>query len=150
MMFKCCDCGHLFEDGEQATWIEPHGEPMSGCPVCHSSAEIVDQCARCREWEDADHIYHGWCAECLRDTVCYQMFFDYCEAYKKHGHLDSFVMMYFFDMDAPKNPTEEFHELMVKVYWQKVKEFDFINDCLAFIEEDYREYAEWLNKREVK
>ena len=156
MMLKCDNCGHLFEDGEQAVWEERHGldtppyEKWDGCPLCRGSYEQVYQCKECGEWHTEYEVFNGWCEKCLRDTVSYSTFFDYCEAYKKHGHLDSFVMMYFFDMDAPKNPSEDFHELMVKVYWEKTKEFDFINDCFAFIEEDYREYADWLNKREVK
>ena len=37
MAFKCCDCGHIFDDGEQAFWLEdgeywgtPFGKKMSG------------------------------------------------------------------------------------------------------------------------
>ena len=43
MMYRCCECGNLFEEGEQAVWYENQGEchgvtameRFSGCPVCH-------------------------------------------------------------------------------------------------------------------
>lgn len=31
MMFKCRECGNLFEEGEQATWEERHGVDMREC-----------------------------------------------------------------------------------------------------------------------
>jgi predicted nucleic acid-binding Zn-ribbon protein len=46
-MYKCADCGHIFEEGEQAIWYEDRGEfwgvpcreRMTGCPVCHGAYE---------------------------------------------------------------------------------------------------------------
>ena len=49
-MYKCTECGHLFEEGEQATWEEEHGldsppyEKWSGCPVCRGGYEDVNRC----------------------------------------------------------------------------------------------------------
>lgn len=47
MMYQCADCGHIFEEGEQAVWYEDRGEfwgvpcreRMTGCPVCHGAYE---------------------------------------------------------------------------------------------------------------
>ncbi len=42
-MYKCKNCGHIFEEGEQATWTEKHGfssgpfEEWDGCPICQGS-----------------------------------------------------------------------------------------------------------------
>ena len=75
MMFKCCECGHLFEDGEQAVWEEKHGfidgpfEKWSGCPLCKSDYEEVHQCKECDEWHTEDELYDGWCEKCLRETI---------------------------------------------------------------------------------
>ena len=44
-MYKCTECGNLFEEGEQAAWEETHGldsppyEKFSGCPVCKGGYE---------------------------------------------------------------------------------------------------------------
>jgi hypothetical protein len=47
MMFKCTECGYIFEEGEEAVWYEDRGEywgvpcreRMTGCPVCHGDYE---------------------------------------------------------------------------------------------------------------
>ena len=168
MMYRCENCGHLFEEGEQAVWEERHGldtppyEKWDGCPLCRGSYEQVYQCKECGEWHEEGYIFEGVCESCLIESVNYESFFEYCEAHKKDGHLDSFVMMFFFDMDAPRFPTKEFHDLMIREYRERVdrvksekmifgKSFnEFITDCITFVAEDYSEYAEWLNKREVK
>lgn len=48
-MYKCEECGHVFEEGEQSTWIEPHGERLSGCPICNGAYEEVHFCSICGE-----------------------------------------------------------------------------------------------------
>jgi hypothetical protein len=47
MIYKCVDCGHIFEEGEQAVWYEDRGEfwgvpcseRMTGCPICNGDYE---------------------------------------------------------------------------------------------------------------
>ena len=68
-MYKCTECGHLFEEGEQATWEETHGldsppyEKWSGCPVCKGGYEEVHQCKKCGDWHTDDELYEGWCED---------------------------------------------------------------------------------------
>lgn len=73
-MFKCCECGHLFEDGEEARWEESRGEcwgspayeKMSGCPICKGDYEEVEPCKICGSYEhDADDDY---CEECKKNV----------------------------------------------------------------------------------
>ena len=169
MMFKCCECGHLFEDGEQAFWEEKHGfidgpfEKWSGCPLCKSDYEEVHQCKECEEWHTEDELYDGWCEKCLRETINYDTFFEYCEANKDEQYLDIFVMSELLGgMDCPKNVSWDFHYLMGKVYKEEVERakvspelFGFLPACIRFIMDDdgsigRENYADWLNKREVK
>ena len=81
MMFRCCECGNLFEDGEQAVWYEPHGldsppyEKLSGCPVCKGDYEEVHQCKECGDWHSDDELYEGFCEKCLRESISYETFF---------------------------------------------------------------------------
>ena len=167
-MFKCCECGHLFEDGEQAVWTEAHGEKWSGCPICNAGYEEVHQCKECDEWHTEDELYDGWCEKCLRDTINYDTFFEYCEANKDDQYLDIFVMSEFLGMDVPNHSSDEFHKVMVKIYKGKVKSVidwekmtgrksvdDFLPACIRFIMDDdgsigRENYADWLNKREAK
>ena len=169
MMLKCCECGHLFEDGEQAVWTEAHGEKWSGCPICKSSYEEVHQCKECDEWHTENELYEGWCEKCLRETINYDTFFEYCEANKDEQYLDIFVMSELLGgMDCPKNVSWEFHDLMVQVYKECVEQIkrdkamfgktygEIIDACIRFIMEDdgsigRENYADWLNsKKEVK
>lgn len=172
MMFKCCECGYLFEDGEQAVWYENQGEchgvtameRFSGCPLCHDDYEEVHQCKECGEWHTEDELYEGWCEKCLRETINYDTFFEYCEANKDENYLDIFVMSEFLDMDMPNHSSYDFHQLMIDAYRERVslskmyhetKACDFLSACIRFIMDDDGEigkenYADWLNKREEK
>ena len=167
-MHKCTECGNLFEEGEQATWEETHGldsppyEKWSGCPVCKGDYEEVYQCDSCGDWHTDDELYDGWCEKCLRESINYDTFFEYCEANRDEQYLDIFMMSDFLCMDCPDNVSPEFHLLMVETFKRKVADakllrgkFDFLSHCVRFIMDDDGEsgrehYADWLNKREVK
>ena len=158
-MFRCCDCGYLFKDGEQAIWYENQGEchgriameKFGGCPICKGDYEEVHQCQECDEWHAEDELYSGWCEKCLRETINYDTFFEYCEAYSEYNVLDEFVMYELFDMVCPKKVSDSFHELMIQVYKSRCsEEFDFLGKCIHFVLDDNTHYADWLNKREAK
>jgi hypothetical protein len=177
MMFKCCECGHLFEDGEQAIWYENQGEchgriameKFGGCPMCKGDYEEVHQCKECDEWHTENELYDGLCEKCLRETINYETFFEYCEANKDEQYLDIFVMSELLGgMDCPDNVSYEFHELMVDVYKARVGDIksamtasyraviDILPACIRFIMDDdgsigRENYADWLNsEKEVK
>lgn len=174
MMYRCENCGHLFEEGEQAVWEERHGldtppyEQWSGCPICKGGYEEVRQCKECGDWHTENELYEGWCEKCLRETINYDTFFEYCEANKDEHYLDMFVLSEFLGgMDAPKDITTEFHCLMVEYYKKEVSSsrfassivnrkssFEFLDRCIRFIMDDdgsigRENYADWLNKREA-
>ena len=174
MMYRCENCGHLFEDGEQAVWEERHGldtppyEKWDGCPLCHGDYEEVHQCQECDDWHTEAELYEGWCEKCLRETINYDTFFEYCEANKDERYLDIFVMSELLGgMDCPKWISCDFHQLMIDVYKARAeaikaalteeyrKCIDILPACIRFIMDDdgsigRENYAEWLNKREVK
>ena len=51
-MYKCLECGHIFEPGEEAKWTEKHGftdgryEHFTGCPLCKSAYEETLRCQK--------------------------------------------------------------------------------------------------------
>ena len=168
MMYRCCNCGNLFEEGEQARWTEEHGEKWDGCPLCRGGYEEVHQCKECGDWHTEDELYEGWCEKCLRETINYDTFFEYCEANKDEQYLDIFVMSELLGgMDCPKNVSYEFHQLMIDEYQHRanlVRQYekmfgkkapdDFLSSCIRFIMDDDGEigrenYADWLNNRKV-
>ena len=169
-MYRCAECGHLFEEGEQAVWYENQGEchgvtameRFSGCPVCNGDYEEVHQCEQCGDWHTENELYDGWCEKCLRDTINYDTFFEYCEANIDEQYLDSFMMFYLLGgMDCPDKVSPEFHQLMVETYKRRVADakllggrFDFLADCVRFVMDDdgsigIENYADWLNNRKA-
>ena len=111
-----------------------------------------------------DDWYDGWCEKCLRETINYDTFFEYCEANKGENYLDTFVMCYLLNCDqdeVPKYPSWEFHQLMVETYKRRVanakllgEKFGFLAYCIQFVMDDdgysgRENYAEWLNNRKV-
>lgn len=176
MMYRCCECGNLFEEGEQDVWYENQGEchgvtameRFSGCPVCHEDYEEVRQCKGCGEWHTDDELYDGWCEKCLLESINYDTFFEYCEANKDEQYLNTFVMYEILNCEyVQKYSSYEFHELMVQVYKERVENIkrdkemfgksysEIIDACIRFVMDDdgsigRENYADWLNKREAK
>lgn len=74
MSYKCLDCGHIFEDGEQAHWSESRGEfwghacseSMSGCPLCHGEYEESTPCEICGSEHLSDELNGGVCDDCIQ------------------------------------------------------------------------------------
>ena len=68
-MYKCNECGHLFEEGEQKVYREKmgecHGFPayenFSVCPNCGGDYEEAQACKICGTYEDVDGDF---CMEC--------------------------------------------------------------------------------------
>ena len=169
---KCTDCGYVF-DYEDATAVrESHGfddfpETFRICPNCGGDFEDAVDCCRCGETFTENELYDGWCEKCLRETINYDTFFEYCEANKEQQYLDIFVMSELLGgMDCPKNVSWDFHELMVKVYKDAVENIKrgnilfgnkysaLLDACIRFIMDDdgsigRENYADWLNKREA-
>ena len=171
---KCTDCGYVFDYDDRTVVKESHGfddgfyETFSCCPNCGGDFEDAADCCECGEAFTDDELYSGWCEKCLRETINYDTFFEYCEANKDEQYLDIFVMAELLGgMDCPNNVSYEFHELMVDTYKARVDDIksamtasykaviDILPACIRFIMDDdgsigRENYAYWLNKREVK
>ena len=77
-MFKCLKCGNLFKEGEQEKWIEPHGEELSGCPMCFGAYEETTKCEICGEEHLKRDLIEGVCQECFNEhsksiDTCYKV-----------------------------------------------------------------------------
>ena len=168
---KCTDCGYVFDYENAGGVRENHwldGEYMGYetflvCPNCGGDFEDAADCCECGEAFTENELYDGWCEKCLRETINYDTFFEYCEANKDEQYLDIFVMSELLGgMDCPKNVSYDFHQLMIDTYeerakWAKTSEKleGFLPACIRFIMDDdgsigRENYADWLNKREVK
>ena len=170
---KCADCGYVFDYEDRTVVKESHGfddgfyETFSCCPNCGGDFEDAADCCECGETFTENELYSGWCEKCLRETINYDTFFEYCEANKYEQYLDIFVMQDFLDMDMPKHSSWEFHKVMTRIYKESVEAITswekmlgrphpnaFLDKCIRFIMDDdgsigRENYADWLNKREA-
>ena len=83
MAYKCLECGHIFEEGEQATWSESRGEfwgfpcseEVDGCPLCKGDYEETTPCKICGSEHLEEDLNGGVCNECIDR---YKNDFDMC------------------------------------------------------------------------
>ena len=65
-MYKCLECGYVMEAEEVASWVEPHGETLHGCPRCFSAVEKAEKCIVCGSYELEEGL--KYCKECREDV----------------------------------------------------------------------------------
>ena len=142
MAYKCLECGHIFEEGEQARWEEhyPYGmgyaaEEFSGCPICKGEYEETKQCKICGGEFIEDELNGGCvCDECIEECkrdleVCYKI----AETATKEEIKINPLLASLFDVDEIES-----------ILYQRLKSAKDNIDCSAFINEDKDWFAEKL------
>lgn len=82
-MYKCLDCGYIFEDGEHVIYRERHGfsygpyEEFHVCPICGGDIEKTEQCIDCEGEFLAEELICGRCKDCLENAVNYESFLEF-------------------------------------------------------------------------
>ena len=171
---KCTSCGYVFDFEDRTVVKESHGfndgfyETFSCCPNCGGDFADAADCCECGETFTENELYSSWCEKCLRETINYDTFFEYCEANKDEHYLVIFVMEEILEMDPVCDYSEKFYSVMQELYKNAVyaamndglfmgKRFNgLINSCIRFVMDDdgsigRENYADWLNgKKEVK
>lgn len=85
-MFVCLECGHIFEEGEEARWVEKHGldtppyEEWSGCPICKGGYEEIEPCKMCGGYNQ--DLKNGYCEKCRKETL--NKFYDFVKTLSKN------------------------------------------------------------------
>lgn len=139
MAYKCLECGHIFDEGEQAVWSESRGEfwgipcseEMSGCPLCKGEYEKTVQCAFCDSEHLEDELFGGVCDECIDEyrkdfNSCYELSFGETTEIKINSLLASL-----FEVSDIEQILKEY----IRDRWQDV-------DCSPFIDEDKSWFGE--------
>lgn len=143
MPFVCYDCGHIFEDGEQAHRNENRGEywgsscseDVSCCPLCGGEYAKSVPCAICGSEHLEEELSGGVCDECIDE---YKYNIDMC--YKIGSNdTDKVELNCFLASMFDKGEIEEilFEELA------KTNKYNAI-DCENFINSDKSWFAERL------
>ena len=168
-MYKCLDCGHIFDEGEEKTYKETHGDLMGpaeywkGCPICGGAFEKTVRCENCGAEFLPDELYADkWCDECLKEMVTYENFLEYISCGAENDNecdlLEHFVITKIFNItEVPENSSYEFKKILREIYLRNVandkligkgiflktiKEYVLEKEC------DKEDFAEWLVERE--
>lgn len=132
-MYKCLNCGHIFEDGEQKFWTEPHGEELTGCPICSGNYEQTQKCKICGgEFLEEDLNGGCVCDECIDE---YRNDLDTCYGLSKDEKEKVEINIFLLSLIGGDNI-----EKILYHYLKCQKEVD----CSKFIDEDIDWFAEKL------
>lgn len=68
-MFKCYDCGRVFETPKTYVEHHPYGmgyatEEFGVCPHCNGDVEEATRCSECGGWFFKDELTDGVCEDC--------------------------------------------------------------------------------------
>lgn len=137
-MYKCLDCGHIFDDGEQKVYRDDHGIPgdlyeeIEVCPVCGGGFETTKQCKKCGAEFLAEELYgEYYCDECLKEMIDYDTFLDFALEGAKYADqidvLEDFIFCEIFDVDCPQHSSSELKRYCKELYLRLVGNDKLLN-----------------------
>lgn len=167
-MFKCLNCGHLFDAGEQAVVHDNHGfrfgpaEEYSACPVCGGTdLETTVRCRRCGGEYLPSEMHGSICDQCVEDYVNYDSFLKFATSSKYKDEIDDLELFVFGEVfgikkeDFPRASSFEMKQYLQEIYRQEVSGekllgthmfLDKINHYMSdWSNKDY--FAEWMEER---
>lgn len=150
MSFKCLKCGHIFEEGEEKTYIENYGEPggkpylqwFGCCPLCGGEYEETKQCVVCGSEHLKDELYFCDVCENCKDDIKFEYKYrpDLCYKLAEKGKRSVSINPFLADMFT----EEQINEILFK---ELISSSSFMPvNCEAFIEAD--EY--WFIENAIK
>ena len=142
-MYRCLECGHLFEDGEEAVVIEDRGEfcgspcseELSVCPICHGVYAETVRCQVCDSEHFEEELTGGVCEECFEKyqydvDMCYRLSADDKSSVK----INSFLYTMFDE--------EEIEQILFEALKERQKYVQI--DRSKFIDDDKEWFGEAL------
>lgn len=113
-MYKCYECGCIFNEGEQVEWVENLREDgyysvyekSSGCPECRGEYGETVTCSICGEEFLECELYGGVCDSCINKGKDFDVAFKVGAIEKSTIKLNS-MLCYFFD-------EEEIEEILLR------------------------------------
>lgn len=157
-MYKCLECGHIFDAGEESIYYEKHGldtppyEKFSACPVCGGDFEETYRCKKCLGEYIEEELWDGYCGECLRDAMDYNTLLAYL---KKWDELADFVFTHIFRCAVPASGVdgnERLEQMLLEQYNKYAekdsKEFRMICKKYLVVEAEY--YMDFVKSKEGK
>lgn len=151
-MYKCLECRHIFDEGEEQRWVEPHGEHMAGCPVCGCAYDEAYQCDRCGTYHLSDELYSGFCADCITKIAMPRVLADYAES---NTLIAEEFYSYYYDSFIADTSTQLRQllrgGLLQRASLESLNGYtDTRKKCRKYIakdEEHLTDFAEWIKKK---
>lgn len=142
MTYKCLECGHIFEEGEEGHYFEngecwgaPYSQKIYCCPLCKGDYDVTTPCEICGSEHLEEELNGGLCDECIdKYTNDIEMCFKIGKNDDDKVELNCFLASVF-----EKDEIEEilFEELKKRNKYVTV-------DCEKFINSDRSWFAERL------
>lgn len=136
MAFKCLECGHIFEEGEQISFkrelwdMEAFGF-ASGCPICKGNYEETTPCKICGSELLEEELHGCVCEKCVEPyRKDWKACFKIGEKEKTSININSFLVDMFSENEI---------EAILYEFLEKTKEVD----CSPFIDNN----KEWFGER---
>ena len=142
MTYKCLECGHIFEEGEEGHYFEnvecwgaPYSHKIYCCPLCNGDYDVTTPCSICGSEHLEEELNGGLCDECIDK---YQNDIEMCFKIGKNDD-DKVELNCFLASVFEKDEIEEilFEELKKRNKYVTV-------DCEKFINSDRSWFAERL------
>ena len=140
-MYKCLECGNLFEEGEEAIWSENRGdfwgspcsESMSGCPICKGQYEKTVECSICGSEHFENELEQGVCDDCLEEySINIDVVFKMAKGSEDTISINSFLYSV-YDKETIEEILLENLKQTAKYRQEKIKKF-FNDDKIWFAE----------------
>ena len=142
MTYKCLECGHIFEEGEEGHYFEngecwgaPYSQKIYCCPLCKGDYDVTTPCEICGSEHLEEELNGGLCDECIDK---YKNDIEMCFKIGKNDD-DKVELNCFLASVFEKDEIEEilFEEL------KKLNKYVTV-DCEKFINSDRSWFAERL------
>ena len=153
MSYKCLECGNIFDEGEQASWLESRGEcwgresyeTNDGCPLCHGDYEETVPCEICGSEHLEDELFGGVCQECIDQ---YKTDLQMCYNIGKNDTLEVELNIFLAELFTKSEIEEVLMDALVKSHKiAKVDTDDFVDKYKEWFGECL---SEEVNKNEKK
>lgn len=144
MMYRCMDCGHLFEEGEEkyhkeyySAWGEDFSTEEKCCPVCGGTYEEMYLCPICNERYVPEGEYV--CEDCLKEHYTFENLFEFYKS-MRNDFID-FLIDY---------KTEDFFDIIENALTGRTPPRKAIEDFLAYIaccDDNIEDFKKWLGDK---
>lgn len=150
MAYKCNNCGHIFEEGEAATWTVAHGftdgfcETFYGCPICKGDYEETTPCKECGSEKTREEVYGGFCKECLNKRLTKEIAIKYLV---ENEIVIDFAFVILFNVEVPKTTSKALLDFILPFVENHATE-DILSAYIFDDEAGIEDFAEWLSMKD--